>query len=600
MRDISLISEKESGIMTKMIAGQALVKVLEEWGVKQVYGIPGGSINHTVEGLYLEKDNIKYIQVRHEEVGAIAASADAKFTGKIGVAFGSAGPGATHLFNGLYDAKMDHVPVLALVGQVPQTAMNTNYFQEMDETPMFEDVSVYNRTVTTAEQIPYVINQAIREAYRQKGVAVVTLPEDLTNKEIDYVSPKTPKIVKNNFSQVINADDIENTLKLLKEAKHPLVYAGRGLLGAKDVLTKFSEQFNLPVMNTVPATGVISTDHPNFIGTFGRLGSKSGFEALQHTDLILFLGSEFPFAGFWPKNLKIIEVNNNPYDIGKTVDVDYAVIADAKSYLQALIDTGDTLPAGNWLKANQENKKNWDKWLDKLAKDDSKGLNPETVMAKVKELAGPNDTFGVDTGNVSEWSVRGLPMNKNQRFALSGLFATMGFGLPAGLSGALSVPDAQSWSFSGDGGFSMVAPDLITEARYKLPVINVVFSNERLGFIYYEQVATKQHLYGVDLTGADWAKVAEGLGGIGFTVSSIKDVNEVFSKVKELQESGNQKPIVINAVIKQDDPVATAFMPLDEKLYGKDTVDAYAKQYNIDVSEQPSLGELLRATGDNQ
>ncbi|APX71132.1 thiamine pyrophosphate-binding protein [Companilactobacillus allii] len=585
--------------MTKMIAGQALVKVLEEWGVNHVYGIPGGSINHTVEGLYLEKDKIKYIQVRHEEVGAIAASADAKFTGKIGVAFGSAGPGATHLFNGLYDAKMDHVPVLALVGQVPQTAMNTNYFQEMDETPMFADVSVYNRTVTTADQIPYVINQAIREAYRQKGVAVVTLPEDLTAEEIDYVSPKTPKVVENDYSQTINPEDISNTLKMLKEAKHPIVYAGRGLLGARDTLTKFSEQFNLPVMNTVPATGVISTDHPNFIGTFGRLGTKSGFEALQHADLILFLGSEFPFAGFWPKDLKIIEVNNNPYDIGKTVDVDYAIISDAKSYLEALIDTGETLPAGDWLKSNQTNKANWDKWLDKLAKDDSNGLNPETITSKMAEMAGPNDTYGIDTGNVSEFGVRGLPMNKNQRFALSGLFATMGFGVPSGLAGALSVPDGQAWTMSGDGGFSMVAPDIITEARYGLPVINVVLSNERLGFIYYEQVATKQHLYGVDLTGADWAKVAEGLGGIGFTITSIKEADDVFKQVKELQESGNKKPIVINAVIKQDDPVATAFMPLDAKLYGQDAVDEYAAKYHIDPSVQPSLGEILRSKGDN-
>lgn len=477
--------------------------------------------------------------------------------------------------------------------------MNTNYFQEMDEGPMFEDVAVYNRTVTTAEQIPYVINQAIREAYRQNGVAVVILPENLTSTEIDYVPTKTPKVVKNNYSQNINPDDIENSLEMLKNAKHPLVYAGRGLLGAKDVLTKFSEQFNIPVMTTVPATGVISTDHPNFIGTFGRLGTKSGFEALQHTDLILFIGSEFPFARFWPEGVKIIDVNNNPYDIGKTIDVDYAVIADAKSYLQALVDTDETLPNETWLKANQENKANWDKWLDKLSKDDSNGLNPETITSKIAEMAGPNDTYGVDTGNVSEFGVRGLPMNHNQRFAISGLFATMGFGLPAGLAGALSVPDAQAWTLSGDGGFSMVAPDLITEARYGLPVINVVLSNERLGFIYYEQVASKQHLYGVDLTGADWAKVAEGLGGIGFTVKSIKDADEVFSKIKELQASGNKKPIVVNAVIKQDDPVATAFMPLDAKLYGQDAVDEYSKKYHIDVKEQPSLGEILRAQGDN-
>lgn len=584
--------------MTKMIAGQALVKVLEDWDVDHVYGIPGGSINHTVEGLYLERDKVKYIQVRHEEVGAIAASADAKFTGKIGVAFGSAGPGATHLFNGLYDAKMDHVPVLALIGQVGQSVMNTNYFQEMDEDPMFADVSVFNRTVTTAEQIPYVINTAIREAYRQSGVAVVVLPEDLTAKEIDYEPSKTPKTVKNDFTQQIDPKVVSETVELIKNAQHPLIYAGRGLLGARDTLTKFSEQFNIPVINTVPATGVISTDHPNAIGTFGRLGTKSAFEALQQTDLILFLASEFPFAQFWPKDVKIIQVNNNPFDIGKTVDVDYSVISDAKAYLEAVIATGETRSDDNgWLAANQTNKKNWDAWLDELANDDSDGLNPESVTKKVAELSGPNDTFAVDTGNVSEWGVRGVPVNQNQRFAISGLFATMGFGVPGGLAGALSVPEGQAWSLSGDGGFSMVSQDIITEARYGLPVINVVFSNDRFGFIWYEQMETKQHFYGVDLTDADWAKVGEGLGAIGFTAKSIKDLDDIFAKIKDLQAAGNKKPIVIDAKIKQDDPVATAFMPLDAELYGQDTVDAYAKQYHIDPAKQPSLGQLLKEQG---
>ncbi|PTM21253.1 pyruvate oxidase [Lactobacillus sp. PFC-70] len=585
--------------MTKMIAGQALVKVLEAWGVDHIYGIPGGSINHTVEGLYLEKDRIQYIQVRHEEVGALAATADAKYTGKIGVSFGSAGPGATHLFNGLYDAKMDHVPVLALVGQVPQAAMNTNYFQEMDETPMFSDVAVYNRTATTAEQLPYVLNQAIREAYRQKGPAVVIIPENLSSTEIDYEPVKTPNLVSNSYKQQIDPVAIEKTLALLKAAKHPLVYAGRGLLGARDELVKFSEQFNLPVMNTVPATGVIPTNHPNAIGTFGRLGSKSGFEALQHTDLILFLGSEFPFAQFWPKGIKIIQVNDNAFDIGKMVPVDYAVLGDAKQYLQAMIATGEALPATDWLRVNRQNKQNWDAWLAQLAQDDSQGLAPETVMRKVASLVGPDDIYGGDTGNVSEWAVRGLPMDQNQRFALSGLFATMGYGLPAGLAGALNAAKgAQAWSFSGDGGFAMVAPDLITEVRYQLPVINVVFTNNRFGFIYNEQVTTGQHLYGVDLTEADWAKVAEGLGGIGFTVKNKVDVENVFNHIQDLQAQGNTKPIVVNAVIKGDDPIGTAYMPLDPKLYGQAAVDEYAKQNHIDPKQQPSLGELLRAKGD--
>lgn len=229
-----------------------------------------------------------------------------------------------------------------------------------------------------------------------------------------------------------------------------------------------------------------------------------------------------------------------------------------------------------------------------MADDDSDGLNAESVTKKIAEMAGPNDTYAVDTGNVSEWSVRGLPMNKNQRFAISGLFATMGFGLPGGIAGALSVPDGQAWSLSGDGGFSMVVQDILTQVRYGLPVINVVFSNDRFGFIWYEQMQTKQHFYGVDLNDADWAKVSEGLGGIGFTVKSIKDLDEVFAKIKDLQASGNKKPIVIDAKIKQDDPVATAFMPLDSEKYGEKTAEGFAKQYHIDRKQQPSLEELLR------
>lgn len=585
--------------MTKMIAGQALIKVLEDWGVDHVYGIPGGSINHTVEGLYLERDKVKYIQVRHEEVGAMAASADAKFTGKIGVSFGSAGPGATHLFNGLYDSKMDHIPTLALVGQVGQSQMNMAAFQEMDEDPMFADVAVYNRTVTTAEQIPYIINQAIRAAYEEKGPAVVILPEDLTTKEIDYEPRKTPAIKQNEYATQVDPEQVAKVVEMIKEAKHPIIYAGRGLLGARDTLTKFSEQFSLPVFNTSISSGVISTDHPNFIGTSGRLGNKPGYEVLDHVDLILFIGSEFPFASYWSSKIKIISVNNNLFDIGKTVDADYGVVADAKTFLQAMIDTGESIPTTDWLKANQENKVNWDKWLDKLAADDSHGLHPETIMKKITEMSGPNDTFGVDTGNVTEFSVRGLPMNKNQKLAISGLFATMGFGLPAGLAGALSVPDAQSWSISGDGGFSMVVQDIITEAKYELPVINVVLANERLGYIYHEQLRTKQHIFGVDLAGADWAKAAESLGGIGFTVSNIAEVNDVFDKIKSLQAAGNKKPIVVNAIIRQNDPVATGYVPLDPKLYDPKERDDFAQKYELDPKEQPSLGEILRGYGDN-
>ena len=227
--------------MTKMKAGQALAKVLESWQVDHIYGITADSINNTVDGLYQEKDKIKYIQVRHEEVGALAASADAKLTGKIGVSFGSAGPGATHLFNGLYDAKMDHAPVLAIVGQSATGVMNTSFFQEMNQDPMFVDVSVFHEQVVSAQQIPYVVDQAIRAAYAHKGPAVVIIPDDLSGQDIDFAEFKTAPIYKEQMQTKFDEATIDKVVAAIQNAKHPIMWAGVGLKGATKELVAVSE-----------------------------------------------------------------------------------------------------------------------------------------------------------------------------------------------------------------------------------------------------------------------------------------------------------------------------------------------------------------------
>ncbi|WP_353989930.1 pyruvate oxidase [Pediococcus argentinicus] len=579
--------------MTKMKAGQALIKTLENWDVDHIYGVPGGSINATVDGLYQERDSVRYIQVRHEEVGAMAASADAKFTGKIGVAFGSAGPGATHLMNGLYDAKMDHVPVLALVGQVPTANMNTNFFQEMDETPIFADVAVYNRTVTNANQIPAVINEAVRTAYSQRGVSVVVLPNDLTDTEIDYNPAPTSDDVKPNFTENIDSKAVQDTIKLIKEAKRPLIFAGLGLRGAAKEVEQLSEQFNIPILATAPSTGFsVDSNHKNFLGSFGRLGTKPAAEAVNAADLILFMGTNFPFARFWPQTAKIVQVNNRVEDIGKQTYADLTVVADAKAFVQALIDSKETAPETKWLTANRTNKANWDKWLDAIAADESKGLAPEAVVKAIADHSASDALYGIDVGNNTEHATRLLPLNGGRHFAMSAWFATMGYGLPSGMGAKLSYPDKQVWSISGDGGFSMVAPDIITEARYNLPVINIVLSNQALGFIQHEQVGTKQRLYGVDLTDADWARAGEAFGAIGFTVTNHEELNTVMEKIDQLQKEGNQKPIVIDAKTNNVDPIDTSMVTLDPDVFDAETIENYKKAYN--VFDQPALSELLK------
>lgn len=580
--------------MSKMIAGQALAKVLEKWDVDHVYGITADSINNLVDGLYLERENIKYVQVRHEEIGALAAAADAKLTGTIGVAFGSAGPGSVHMLNGLYDAKMDHTPVLALVGQSATGVMNTNFFQEMNQDPIFADVATFHKQVVSADQIPKVIDEAIRSAYATRSVSVVILPDDLSGQELDYNEFQTANLKQNKLDLAISADDVARVADAIKAAKRPIMYVGQGVRGARKEAVAISEKFGLPVLSTAPATDVFPTNHPNYMGVRGRLGTKSGFEVSQSSDLILFIGTNYPFARFMPQDKTIIQVNNNLADLGKQIDANITVLADAHRFLAALADTDYQAEPTAFLKAAQKDRVLWLNWLYKLANDDENGLRAEGVLQAIKENATDNAVFGLDVGNNTEWSLRQLPFDKDQKFTMSAWYGTMGFGLPAGLAGKLSFPDRQVWSISGDGGYAMVMPDLLTEVKYNLPVINVILENRSFGFIAHEKIQANQAPYGIDLLGADWGKMADNMGAIGFTVTNLSELHDAMIKINDLQANGNIKPIVLDAKIQDIDPIDTSFMPLETSIFGEEMVQDYRNTYDLNADEQPAFSDILK------
>ncbi|WP_281164402.1 thiamine pyrophosphate-dependent enzyme [Liquorilactobacillus sicerae] len=579
--------------MSKIKAGQALAKVLVDWNIDHLYGITADSINNTVDGFYQEREHLKYIQVRHEEIGALAAAADAKLTGTIGVSFGSAGPGAVHLLNGLYDAKMDHVPVLAIVGQSATAIMNTNFFQEMNQDPIFADVAEFHKQVTNAEQIPYVIDEAIRSAYATHSVSVVIIPDDLSGQEIEFSGFKTAPIKAIKQAIAPKAEDLQAVEQALKSAKHPILWVGKGAFNARQEVVAVAEKFSLPVLSTAPATGVMPTDHPNFMGSRGRLGTKPAFEVSQAADLVLFVGTNFPFARYLPADIKFVQVNNNLADLGKQRDADLTVLSDAKLFLQALLQLDYSVAPTPFLKAAQADKRNWDKWLHSLAQDDHAGLRAESVMEAIKENAAADAVFGLDVGNNTEWAIRQLPLNQQQRFSMSAWYGTMGFGLPAGLAGKLSFPDKQNWTISGDGGFAMVMPDLLTEVKYQLPVINVVLENQVLGFIQHEKLLANQAPYGIDLQGADWAKAAEGLGAIGLRATNLAELKAAMQKINQLQAAGNRLPIVLDAKIKNVDPIDTSFVPVERAVFGDQMVDQYRQQYDVAEDQQPAFSQLL-------
>lgn len=572
---------------TMIKSADALLNVLESWGVDHLYGIPGGSINSLMDALYDKRDKVRYIQVRHEEVGAIAAAVDAKLTGKIGVCFGSAGPGATHLFNGLYDAQMDHVPVLALIGQVSSKAMNYDAFQEMNENPMFTDVSVYNRTVMTAESLPRVVDEAIRRAYEQKGVAVVTIPVDLGAVDIPGVDISSARNHRTGVPMP-DAKDIAEAVKLMEAAERPVLYIGQGIRGAKDEALALSEHFGLPIVSSVLGKGIIPDTHPDFMGMAARVATKPANEALAMSDLIVFIGSDFPFARiFFPAEAKFIQVDVDSSKLGKRHRTDVAILGDAKEAMKQMVSQGQKRTDTRWLEANRQNRKNWVAWLHRFDDRDDTPLRVEPVFKEINRIATDDAIFITDVGNTTIHVIRLLDMNgEKQQFTTSGLFATMGYGVPGGIAAKLSYPDRQVFTLSGDGAFAMVMQDVMTQVTYNLPAINIVFSNDSLGFIDAEQEDTNRAKFGVDLMGADYAKIGEAMGAKGFTVTKREELARVFDEARE-----STVPVVIDIKIANTRPFPAEAMVLDEEKFGKEAVDTFKKRY--EVADMPMLKELL-------
>ena len=571
-----------------MKSGLAMLNVLESWGVDHIYGIPGGSFNSIMNALYDLKDKIQFIQVRHEETGAIAASAEAKLTGKIGVCFGTAGPGATHLFNGLYDAQMDHAPVLALVGQVASGAMNYNSFQEMNENPMFTDVSVYNRTVMTPESLPFIIDEAIRKAYEYQGVSVVTIPVDYGYMDIPVKDVSSAKNYRTGTILPDNKDILE-AIKLIEAAERPVLYVGQGARGAKDEIIALSEHYSMPIVLSVLAKGIIPDSTENFMGMAARVATKPANEALLMSDLILFAGSNFPFARFFfPENAKFIQIDTDASKLGSRHKTDVAILGDAKESMKQLVQQGKKKPVSRFLEACRKNRRNWLDWQRSFEDSKEAPLRPEPVFREINRIAGEDAVFITDVGNVTIFAIRFLDMNGNQQqFTTSGLFATMGYGVPGGIGAKLSYPDRQVFTLSGDGGFAMVMQDVITQVKYNLPVINIVFSNASFGFIDAEQEDTLQPKYGVDLMDADYARIAEGMGAKAFSVTHPDQLKNVFDEAKI-----SKVPVVIDIKLNHERPFPAEIFILDEEKYGKEAVEAFKKRYQ--VKDMPLLKELMK------
>ena len=553
--------------MAKINGANAMLQVLLDWHIDHIYGFPGGSFDSTMNAIHDFKGKLKYIEVRHEEAGALAASAEYKFTGKIGVCFGSAGPGAVHLMNGLYDAKYDKVPMVAIVANVPTGRQDMDFFQAFDEKPWFDPVAVWNHQIKRADQIPSMMDEAIRQAYAKKGPAVLILPKDFGWDKIDdnyRVNYNAMQAVPNYAAP--KKDEVEAAVKLLEEAKNPVVYFGLGMKGHGDVLEKFAEKFKTPLMSSVMAKGVVEDKCPAYMGSIGRVAPKPSDDIQTHADAVIWVGNDSPFSLFFfdPK-AKVVQIDVDSEKLGKRHAVDVPILADGAKTLQAMIDAGQAREESPLYKAAIADRQNWEEWEHSFDDSDEMPIRREPIFDIINKYADDDAQFAIDVGNINIDFQRLVNLHDEQTWATSGLYATMGFGSPAALAAATAHPEREVWNLSGDGGFAMMNQELLTQARYNMHIMNVVFTNDTLGYIEAEQVdESHQPLSGVILPNNDWAKVAEGMNVKGVTVRTKKEFEDAVKEFKEMDG-----PMLVDVKFTHDMPYSTELNTLDDPEFVK-------------------------------
>lgn len=528
--------------------GEIITNLLEQWEIDHIYGMPGDSINELIDDLRKKQKSIQFIQIRHEEVGALSASAYAKLTGKIGVCLSIAGPGAVHLLNGLYDAKEDGVPVLAIVGQVSSTVVGTGTFQELNLENMFADVAVFNERVANAEQLPDLLNMAIRSAYANNGPAVLIVSDDLFAVKQKYDIPLTASVY--NKPEVIpDQEAMSQAVQLINNAKKPVILAGRGNKGAGEELIDFAKKIQSPIALSLLGKGIIPDYHELNLGQHGQIGTKPAYEAIMEADLLLIIGTSFPYRAYLPTHTKAIQIEIESDKVGNYYPIIAGLCGDVKRVLPMLTSMVTKKKDSPYLRKYQEKMKKWHIHMQEEKKKDSNPIHAPQVMYELERVVVNDAVISADVGNVTVWTVRYFPFT-NQKFTISGRLATMGCGLPGAIAAQIAYPDKQVVAICGDGGFTMVMHDFITAVKYNLPIKIVILNNSKIGMIKYEQQEMGDLNYETDLGEVDFAAFATACGGEGYRVEKNENLPNTLR-----QAFLSNKPTIIDVSIEDMAPL---------------------------------------------
>jgi len=502
--------------MAKRVADQ-LAQTLVAAGVERIWGIVGDSLNGFTEAL--RRTDIRWMHVRHEEVAAFAAGAEAQVTGKLAVCAGSCGPGNLHLINGLYEAHRNRVPMLAIAAQIPSPEIGGGYFQETHPEYLFRECSHYCELISQPSQMPRMLDIAIRTAIDKGGVSVLVLPGDVGLREAESDAPV-------GFTHVLPptmlppAGEIDRLAALISAAERVTLLCGAGCAGAHDLVLKLADTAQAPIVHTLRGKEFVEYDNPFDVGMTGLIGFSSGYHAMRECDLLLMLGTDFPYRQFYPGNAKVAQIDVRAENLGRRTRLDLGLVGDLGPTLTALLPKLVKKTNGTFLGKAQAHYRNARKALDELAVGEPgrKPIHPQFLARIIDEVAAQDAVFTCDVGETTVWAARYLHMNGRRRLLGSMLHGSMANALPQALGIQAAYPGRQVVSMSGDGGFTMLMGDLLSLRQLALPVKIVVFNNSLLGFVDMEMKAAGFLNVSTDLDNPDFAKIAQAAGIKGIRV----------------------------------------------------------------------------------
>jgi len=563
-----LVLAIDSCVEGVMDASDVLVERLMEWGVDTIFGLPGDGINGVFEALRKQKDRIRFIHVRHEEAAAFMACAYAKFTGRLGVCIATSGPGGIHLLNGLYDAKMDGSPVLAITGLQHSDLIGTLTQQDVALDKLFMDVAVYNERVMSGAHMESVADLAIRTALTKRGVAHITIPVDVQIQEMKKGrSSRNPahhtSAVPAYFEQLPARVELEHAADILNRGKKIAILAGQGALHATQELEDAAEILGAPVVKALLGKAAVPDNSPYTTGGIGLLGTEPSQDAIKGCDTLFIVGSSFPYIEFLPEpgSIKCVQIELDPQRVSLRHPADVALVGDTKTCLRALIPMLKKHDKA-FLKKAQEAKAEWQKLMEERGTRDDKPMKPQVLGWELGKRIPSNAIVTSDSGTITTWWARYVPALRGQKHSCSGNLATMACGLPYAIAAAVAYPDRPVYCIIGDGGLSMLLGELITVAAYKLNIKIIVIKNNTLGQIKWEQmVFLGNPEYACDLQPADFVTIAR---GAGIDAIQIDDPTACGTQLDGVIK--RNEPVLIEAVVDQFTPPMPAKVKASQAL----------------------------------